>query len=75
MFTNEQVNLVVGETFVSTNIVMATMFDFEARDNKLTVADVIAAVLESDEEGPAGERSSLLFKIRSQPGADHLPPE
>ena len=54
MFTNGHVKLVAEELMVLTHIVMAAMFDFEAKDEKFAIADVIAAVMnwesESDDE-------------------------
>lgn len=75
MFTDEQVKLVVGETLVSTHVVMATMFDLEAGIKGFTVADVIAAVLDRDEDAPLEERTRLVFKNRRQAHADGAPPE
>lgn len=75
MFTNEQVNLVVSETLVSTHIVMATMFDFEAGNRKFTVADVIAAILVEGKDVPAEERARCWYKSRRQSDAERSQPE
>lgn len=59
MFTNEQVRLVTEETLVTTHRAMATMLAFEAGDDRYTLADVIAAVVnQTGAERSEGHRSS-----------------
>lgn len=59
MFTNEQVRFVTEETLVSTHRAMATMLEFEAADDRYTLADVIAAVVhQTGAERSEGHRSS-----------------